>query len=160
MLILMSIFLCRPDPRPSGPAARLRCEAEHAPSPQLRSGLLHSSQCCGSGMFIPDPDFCPSRIPKKICCPTFFVATNITKLKIILFLNWFRKNLGQFTKNCRTFNQKIVTKLPGSGKTYFGSRIRIRNTDSSFSFFLCVLLFLLLSITPKLRNQLNLIKVS
>jgi hypothetical protein len=24
----------------------------------------------------------------KICCPTFFVATNTTKLKIILFLNW------------------------------------------------------------------------
>ncbi len=23
----------------------------------------HSAQCCGSGMFIPDPDFYPSRIP-------------------------------------------------------------------------------------------------
>jgi hypothetical protein len=65
MLILMFIFLCRPDPRPSGPAARLRCEAEHAPSAQLRSGLLHSSQCCGSGMFIPDPDFCPFPHPRK-----------------------------------------------------------------------------------------------
>jgi hypothetical protein len=42
-------------------------------------------------MFIPDPDFCPSGIPDpktatdergatKICCPTFFVATNITKM--------------------------------------------------------------------------------
>ncbi len=47
-------------------------------------------------MFIPDPDFCSSQIPdlktatkervKKIYCPTFFVTTNITKLKIILFL--------------------------------------------------------------------------
>jgi hypothetical protein len=29
-------------------------------------GLLNhiiSRQCCGSGMFIPDPDFCPFRIP-------------------------------------------------------------------------------------------------
>jgi hypothetical protein len=51
-------------------------------------------------MFIPDPgsDFFPSRIPdpttakkekgeKSVVLP-FFVATNITKLKIILFLNW------------------------------------------------------------------------
>jgi hypothetical protein len=25
---------------------------------------------------------------EKKCCPTFFVATNITKLKINSFLNW------------------------------------------------------------------------
>ncbi len=42
-----------------------------------------SDQCCGSGMFIPDPDFYPSRIPdpktvpkerdeKKFCYHTFF----------------------------------------------------------------------------------------
>jgi hypothetical protein len=47
---------------------------------------------------IPDPDFCPPgcRIPdpkteergEKICCPTFFLATKITKLKILLILNW------------------------------------------------------------------------
>jgi hypothetical protein len=53
----------------------------------------------------PDPDFYPSRIPDcgsrildpttaakekggKICCPTFFVAPDITKFKIIFFLNW------------------------------------------------------------------------
>jgi hypothetical protein len=49
-------------------------------------------------MFIPDPDFCPSRIPdpktatkekgeKNFVVLHFFVATNITKLKIILFLS-------------------------------------------------------------------------
>jgi hypothetical protein len=53
-------------------------------------------QCCGSGMFIPDPDFYPFRIPdpktatkergeKKLLSNLFFVATNFTKLKIILF---------------------------------------------------------------------------
>ncbi len=53
-------------------------------------------------MFIPDPDFCPSRIPdpktatkdrggKKFVLLPFFVATKITKLKIILILNWRRK---------------------------------------------------------------------
>ncbi len=69
-------------------------------------------QCCGSGMFIPDPGscFCPSRFPnpktatkekgKKNLLSYFFVATIITKLKIILFLSRWRKNL---TKNYRTF---------------------------------------------------------
>jgi hypothetical protein len=55
-------------------------------------------QCCGSGMFIPDPDFYPSRIPdpgsripdpktatkdrgeKKLVSIPFYVATNFTKL--------------------------------------------------------------------------------
>jgi hypothetical protein len=46
-------------------------------------------------MFIPDPDFCPSRIPdqktatkewsEKIVVLPFFVATNVTKLNIICF---------------------------------------------------------------------------
>jgi hypothetical protein len=54
-------------------------------------------QCRRSGMFIPDPDFYPSRISipdpttkeegKIIVVLPLFVATNITKLKIILFLN-------------------------------------------------------------------------
>jgi hypothetical protein len=49
-------------------------------------------------MFIPDPDFYPSRIPdpktatkergeKKIVVITFYAATNFTKLQIILVLN-------------------------------------------------------------------------
>jgi hypothetical protein len=58
-------------------------------------------QCCGSGMFIPDPDFYPFRISspgsqiqkqqqkrgvnKNFVVKPFFVATNFTKLKIILF---------------------------------------------------------------------------
>jgi hypothetical protein len=53
---------------------------------------------------IPDPDFCPSRIPdlgsinsnkrdgeigeKEFVVLSFVIATNITKLKIISFLNW------------------------------------------------------------------------
>jgi hypothetical protein len=57
--------------------------------------LLHpdNMQCCRSGMFIPDSDFCPSRISdqkiatkewgenKFVVLPVpFFVATKITKL--------------------------------------------------------------------------------
>ncbi len=65
----------------------------------LRYLYLCLVQCCGSGMFIPDPDFCPSPRSrfsdpdpgsknsnkreewKIVCCPSFFVATDITKLK-------------------------------------------------------------------------------
>jgi hypothetical protein len=49
------------------------------------------NQCCGSGMFIPDPDFYPSRIQdtktatkergeKKLVVIPFFAAINFTKL--------------------------------------------------------------------------------
>jgi hypothetical protein len=81
-----------------------------------------------SGMFIPDPDFVhpESRIPdpgsrirdpktakkersENICCSTFFVATNITKLKIVLFLNWSRKKFGPIYKEYRTFYPKKMS---------------------------------------------------
>jgi hypothetical protein len=50
-------------------------------------------------MFIPDPKKTTKEEGEKICSPTFFVATNITKLKIILFRKGEEKHLGQFTKN-------------------------------------------------------------
>jgi hypothetical protein len=66
----------------------------------LTTDMLEKSsgrQCCGSGMFIPDPDFYPSRIPdpktatkersgKIFFSYLYFEATNFAKLKIILFL--------------------------------------------------------------------------
>ncbi len=68
-------------------------------------------QCCGSGMFIPDPDFYPSRIPdlgsknsnkwegwKKYVVITFYVATNFTKLQITLVLTCSRKKFGPIFK--------------------------------------------------------------
>jgi hypothetical protein len=71
--------------------------------PELTIYFVKFRQCCGSGMFIPDPDFYPFRIPdlesripdpktatkergeNKFVVKSFFVATNFTKLKIILF---------------------------------------------------------------------------
>jgi hypothetical protein len=96
-------------------------------------------------MFIPDPDFDPSRIlvsgsripdPKPatkergnnffVIIKPFFVATNFTKFEIFLFLYSEEKNLVQFSKIIELFTQKIVTKLskiwvwdPGSGKNLF-----------------------------------------
>jgi hypothetical protein len=63
----------------------------------IKPNLYCFLQCGGSGMFIPDPDFYPSRIPdpktatkergeKKFVVITFYVATNFTKLQIILVL--------------------------------------------------------------------------
>ncbi len=65
-------------------------------------------QCCGSVMLIPDSGSKNNnkREGEKIYYPTFFVATNITKLKHILYMNWRRKNLGQFAKKYRTFYPK------------------------------------------------------
>ncbi len=109
-------------------------------------------QCSGSGMFIPDPDFYPSRIPdpgswisdpgskdsnkregwKKLVVIPFYVATNFTKLKIILCLNCWRKKIwANFQRIIELLMQKIVIKLskiwfwdPGSsGQKGIGSRI-------------------------------------
>jgi hypothetical protein len=62
-------------------------------------------QCCGSGMFIPDPGsrFLPipdpgSRIPDPKQQHKRGVATNFTKFKIILFFKWRRKKFGPVFK--------------------------------------------------------------
>ncbi len=84
---------------------------------------LQSMQCCGSGMFIPDPDFYPSWIPdlgsriqkhqqkrwvkKKFVIVLFYVVTNFTKLNLILLSKcWRKKKLGQFSKNYWSFYPK------------------------------------------------------
>jgi hypothetical protein len=88
---------------------------------------------------------------KKFFCHTFFVATNFTKLQIILFFMLKKKIWSICQKIIELFTQKIVTKFskiwvwdpgseirdpenpipdPGSrGQKGTGSRIRIRNID-------------------------------
>jgi hypothetical protein len=62
---------------------------------------------------------------KKICCPAFFSSHKYHEIKNILFLAGEEKTLGQFTKNYRTFYQKMSLSSqkygfgirdPGSGK--------------------------------------------
>jgi hypothetical protein len=76
---------------------------------------LQSMQCCGSGMFIPDPDFYPSWIPdlgsriqkhqqkrwvKKICYHTFFFSHKFHKIESYFAFKMLKeKKLGQFSKN-------------------------------------------------------------
>ncbi len=90
-------------------------------------------QCCGSGMFIPDPGswFSPSRIPdpkiatkerggKNFVIKLFSVATFFTKLNIILFLKCWRKKFGPNFKELLKFLPK---KLSLSSQKYgFGIR--------------------------------------
>jgi hypothetical protein len=63
----------------------------------MGENLDNYNQCCGSGMFIPDPDFLPIPVyPKtatkergggrELVVIPFYVATNFTILKIILVL--------------------------------------------------------------------------
>ncbi len=94
---------------------RERDGADHggAGDPGLGQDLLFAqvrlnswAQCCRSGMFIPDPvswSF-PSRIRQqkregKKLLSYLFVAINLTKLKIILFMNSDQKIFEQLTKN-------------------------------------------------------------
>jgi hypothetical protein len=61
---------------------------------------------------------------KKFVVLPFFVATNFTKFKIILFWNRYRKKLFQFTKYHSTFYLKDVFRIwiRDPEETYTGSR--------------------------------------
>jgi hypothetical protein len=76
---------------------------------------------CLSRIQIPYPKTTTKeRVEKKFVVIPFYVATNFTKLNIILVLKCWKKNLGQFSKNYRTFYPK---KLSLSSQKYgFGIR--------------------------------------
>jgi hypothetical protein len=93
-------------------------------------------------MFIPDPDFYPSRIPDpktatKERGEKKFVVITLSSHKFHKIANYFsfevlnKKIWANFQRIIDLFTQKIVNKLskiwvwdPGSGKTYSGSRIQ------------------------------------
>jgi hypothetical protein len=107
----------------------------------LTTDMLEKSsgrQRCGSGMFIPDPDFYPSRIPdlktatkerigKYIFSYLFFVAPNFTKIENYIIFEMLKKiSWANFQRTIEFFTPKSVTKLskiwvwdPGSGKNLF-----------------------------------------
>ncbi len=93
-------------------------------------------------MFIPDPGswFLPIPDPKtatkergekKFVVITFYVATNFTKLHIILVLMCWRKKLGPIFKELKNFlpkhlsisSQKYGFKIRDPEKTYSGSKV-------------------------------------
>jgi hypothetical protein len=74
-------------------------------------------------MFIPDPDFYPSRIPdpktatkermeKKICCHTLFCSHKFHKIENYFIFEMMKKNIWtNFHRKKKLFPQKIVSKL-------------------------------------------------
>jgi len=48
-----------------GPPGPLNSKKTFLASIKLHGELFSLSQCCGSGMFIPDPDFYPSQISQN-----------------------------------------------------------------------------------------------
>jgi hypothetical protein len=82
-------------------------------------------QCCGSGMFIPDSDFYPSRIPDpgsripdpktatKESCEKKLVVIPFWSQKFHKIKNYFiferlkKKNVGKFQRIIELFTQKI-----------------------------------------------------
>jgi hypothetical protein len=81
------------------------------------------NQCCGSGMFIPDPDFYPSRIPdpksvtkergeKKFFYHTFFCSHKFHKIEYYVFFEMLKKKiLANFQRIVEVFTQKIFNML-------------------------------------------------
>ncbi len=103
------------------------------------------SQCCGSGMFIPDPGswFLPIPDPgsknsnkregwKKFFCHTFLFSLKCHKIEHYFSFKIMKKKIwANFQRIIELFTQKIVTKLskiwvrdPGSGIRDPGSEIR------------------------------------
>jgi hypothetical protein len=101
---------------------------------------VHSQyQYCGSGMFIPDPDFCfvhpGSRIQKqqqkrgvkKNVCPTFICSHKNHKIENYINVELVKKKIwANYQRIIELSTQKIVINLsriwvwdPGSGKNLF-----------------------------------------
>jgi hypothetical protein len=81
---------------------------------------INKNQCCGSGVFIPDPHCLHIPDPKtstkegvkKISCHTFFVATNFTKIVNYFIFEMPKKKIWpSLQRIIELFTQKFVTKL-------------------------------------------------
>jgi hypothetical protein len=89
------------------------------------SGSISQRQCCGSGMFIPDPDFYPSRIPdlgsknrkkkgrgEKNLLSYLFLYHKFHKIvNYLIFVMLKKKIWANFQRIIELFTPKIVTKL-------------------------------------------------
>ncbi len=80
---------------------------------------------------ISEPKTATKEKVKKLWCHIFFCSHKFLKIENNFIWNAEEKNVGQFSKNYRTFYPKIVTKLSkiqyefgirDPGKTYFGTR--------------------------------------
>ncbi len=108
---------------------------------------MYIFQCCGSGMFVPDPQSLFFSIPdpgsriqkqqkqrgaKKFVVLPFFVAPNITKLKIMLLVKYKKKfgpiNRVPYTNFSQKFSFTVALKNIG-----LGSGIRDTGSRKTYS---------------------------
>ncbi len=106
-----------------GRVCRTRTCWRRRPTTTRSTGTIkvpYRTQCCGSGMFIPDPDFYPSRISKnsnkreggKNCCYTFLCSHKFHKIAHYFSFDVLKKKIwANFQRIMVLFTQKIVTKL-------------------------------------------------
>ncbi len=119
---------------------------------ELSLSLIYCSdgiyQCCGSGLFIPDPGswFLPIPDPgsknsnkregwTKICCHTFLCSHKFHKIVNNLIFEMLKKKMwANFQRTIKLFTQKIVThyalKNMGLGSWIRDPRSRIRDAES------------------------------
>ncbi len=89
------------------------------------------------GSRIKDPTTATKEEERKNLLSYIFVATNITKFKIILFLNQSQKYLFDNPVSEIQDPEKIYSGSRSRGQKGTGSRIRIRNTDVWICFSYC-----------------------
>ncbi len=103
--------------------------------------LKKKKQCCGSGMFVPDPDIVHigsnnsnKREGGQICCLTFFVSHKFDKIENCFIFEHLRtiKNYCLFhPKNWHQALKNMVGGSKGQKGTGTGFRIRIHNTKKA-----------------------------
>ncbi len=89
--------------------------------PALNNNVFPILQCCGSRMFIPDPEFYPSRISdlgsriqkqqrkkgvKKISCHTFFCSHKFHKIENYFIFETLKKKICANFKEIQNFSPK------------------------------------------------------
>ncbi len=88
-------------------------------------------QFCGAGMFIPDHDFCPSRIPEattapkrwgNFFCPSIFCSHKYHKILINFYFWTGKENL--FSKKMRVIVPDFLPKSLSLSYQNYGFRIR------------------------------------
>jgi hypothetical protein len=94
----------------------------------MTASALH--QCCESGIFTPDTDFCPSRIPDLKKVP---VTTEKGEKKLVAsFYKTFYKKIVIKRSKIWVWDPGSEIRDSGFGKTYSGSRIQgVKNAPAA-----------------------------
>ncbi len=129
-----------------GPASPTMKTTFQVPKIETFTEISSYKQWCGSGMFIPDPDFYPSRIPDChtiLCSHKFHKIENCFSFEMLKTKIW--ANFLRILKKCHEalkymglgsgIRKKPIPDPGSRGQKATGPRIRIHNTR--YKPFLC-----------------------